>query len=133
MRCSCIVILIGASALLCRLQRFLLGLRKLNRALQILNLANGRICMIRIEEIHKKDVNVFWTLHWDYLNRDIFGPDDTDEDRAHFYSRDYRDRIELFMDRTLDKAHLVYFVREGTRIGARSILHTKVKTENVLY
>jgi len=73
--------------------------------------------MIRIEEIPKKDVDVFWALHWEYLNRDVFGADDTEEDRTYFQSGDYRGTIERFMDRTPDKVHLVYFDEEGVRIG----------------
>lgn len=81
--------------------------------------------MITIEEIPKKDVDVFWTLHWDYLNRDIFGADDTEEDRAYFLSEAYRGTIERFMDRTPDKMHLVYFVRAGVRIGCAQYITYK--------
>lgn len=82
---------------------------------------------IQIEEIPKSDINTFWTLHWEYLNRDIFTPKDTQEDREYFLSPDYRDTIERFMDRTPDKAHLVYFVRNGTRIGCAQYIIYKSK------
>ncbi len=81
--------------------------------------------MITIEEIPKEDVSAYWALHWEYLNRDIFGPDDTQEDRAHFLSEDYRGTIEQFMDRMPDKVHIVYFVREGDRIGCAQYITYK--------
>ncbi len=73
--------------------------------------------MIGIEEIQKKDIDAFWALHWEYLNRDVFDADDTEEDRAYFLSEAYRGTIAWFMDRIHDKIHLAYFVRDGVRIG----------------
>lgn len=73
--------------------------------------------MISITEIGHADIDTFWELHWAYLNRDIFDEHDTDELREHFRSSDYRGTIEKYMDRFPDKAHLLYFIREGIRIG----------------
>lgn len=81
--------------------------------------------MITIEEISKENIGVFWALHWEYLNRDIFGPNDAEDDKAYFLSEDYRGRIELFMDRMPDKAHLVYFIRRGLRIGCAQYITYK--------
>lgn len=78
--------------------------------------------MIKIENIKRADVADYWALHWEYLNRDIFGcetlvsPAD-DGDKAYFCGAEYRGPLEGYMDRTPDTAHAVYFVRNGLRIG----------------
>lgn len=81
--------------------------------------------MVGIEEIPKKDIDAFWALHWEYLNRDVFDADDTEEDRAYFLSEAYRGTIARFMDRVHDKIHLVYFIREGVRIGCAQYITYK--------
>ena len=73
--------------------------------------------MITIEEIPKSHIGDFWALHWEYLNRDIFTPADTEEDREYFRSGEYRGTMERYMDRVPDRAHLVYLAEDGVRIG----------------
>ena len=73
--------------------------------------------MIVLEEIPRSRASEFWPLHWEYLNRDIFGYGFPEEDRAYFQSEDYRSVLERFMDRVPDRHHMVYFVRDGIRIG----------------
>lgn len=77
---------------------------------------------IEIEEVVKENIAEFWDLHWEYLNRDIFPyetlctPSD-EEDREYFHGREYRGVMEGYMEREPDKAHMIYFCRDGRRIG----------------
>ena len=45
----------------------------------------------------------------------------TEEEKAYFQSSEYRDVLKGHMSRTTDKLHMIYFVREGIRIGARML------------
>ena len=45
----------------------------------------------------------------------------TEEEKAYFQSSEYRDVLKGHMSRTPDKPHMIYFVREGIRIGARML------------
>lgn len=78
--------------------------------------------MIIIKEISKDNIEEYWTLHWEYLNRDIF-PYETlvaesdSEDREYFRSEQYRGTMEKYMDREPDKAHFIYFYQDDMRIG----------------
>ncbi len=74
--------------------------------------------MIRIEEIPVERIAEFWELHMRYLVDDgiIFDK----EDRAYFSGREYRGILEEHMRRDTDRHHMVYFRRDGERIGAAS-------------
>lgn len=79
--------------------------------------------MIKIKEILKENIEEYWNLHWEYLNRNIFphstlGNEFDEEDKEYFRSKEYRGVMENYMDRNPDKAHFIYFYREGVRIGA---------------
>lgn len=72
--------------------------------------------MIRIEEIPVERIDEFWEIHIRYLLDD--GLIDDEEDEEYFRSAQYRDLIKAHMLRPVDKHHMVYFVRDGVRIGA---------------
>lgn len=72
--------------------------------------------MITIEEIPAERAGEFWSIQFGYLVDD--GILETEEEKAYFSSRTYRGHIERLMRREPDRLHMVYFVREGTRIGA---------------
>ena len=71
---------------------------------------------IRIEEIPVEQTEEFWELHYRYLIED--GIIEDEEDKEYFAGPEYRDVIQAHMERTVDKHHMVWFVREGLRIGA---------------
>lgn len=81
--------------------------------------------MIEIQEISKENINEFWDLHWKYLNRDIFDENDSPELREHFRSEEYRGTIEKLMQRETDRAHLIYFLEKGVRVGCCSFVTYK--------
>lgn len=70
---------------------------------------------IEIEEIPVERIGEFWAIHLPYLIGD--GIID-EEDRAYFQSEEYRGVIKAHMLRPADRHHMVYFVRNGVRIGA---------------
>ena len=72
--------------------------------------------MIQIEEIPVSQIDGFWKLHIRYLTED--GIIEDDEDIEYFQSPQYRDVIRAHMERDTDKHHIVYFRRDGLRIGA---------------
>ena len=74
--------------------------------------------MIELEEIPVERMAEFWELHMRYLVDDgiIFDEDD----RAYFSGREYRGILEEHMRRDTDRHHMVYFRRDGERIGAAS-------------
>lgn len=73
---------------------------------------------IAIEEIPPEQIQEFWDLHIRYLVEDGFIDDE--EDIEYFSGREYRDILESHMLRSPDKQHMVWFLREGQRIGAAS-------------
>lgn len=74
--------------------------------------------MISIEEIPVERINEFWDAHIRYLIDDGIISDE--EDIEYFSGREYRGILEDHMKRDADKHHMVYFCREGARIGAAS-------------
>ena len=72
--------------------------------------------MITIEEIPVGRASEFWKIQFGYLVDD--GMLVTEEEKTYFSSREYRDHLEGLMRRDPDKLHMVYFVRDGARIGA---------------
>ena len=74
--------------------------------------------MIWIEEIPAEQAGTFWDLHIRYLTDDGIVSDE--EDLAYFAGSEYRGILEAHMKRETDRHHLVYFVRDGERIGAAS-------------
>ncbi len=72
--------------------------------------------MITIQEIPVERIDEFWKIHLKYLIDDeiISG----DEDIEYFSGNEYRDIIKSHMLRKNNKLHMVYFVREGVKIGA---------------
>ena len=71
---------------------------------------------IEIEEIPVERIEEFWDIHFPYLVDD--GIIEDDEDKEYFRSGEYRDVIRAHMVRETDRHHMVYFVRDGVRIGA---------------
>lgn len=71
---------------------------------------------ILIKEIPVDHINEFWEVHIRYLVDDGIVTDD--EDIQYFQSSEYRDIIKAHMLRPVDKHHMVYFIRDGLRIGA---------------
>ena len=74
--------------------------------------------MIIIEEIPVERINEFWEIHINYLIDDGIISDE--EDIAYFTGKEYRGILEDHMIRSTDKQHMVYFCRDGERIGAAS-------------
>lgn len=72
--------------------------------------------MIRIEEIPVSRIDDFWNIQFRYLVDD--GMITTEEEKAYFQSPEYRDVLKGYMLRTPDTLHMIYFVRDGVRIGA---------------
>lgn len=72
--------------------------------------------MIEIEDISQENIHEFWALHYKYLVDDGIITDE--EDKAYFAGEEYRETIRAHMLRQKDKHHMVYFVREGERVGA---------------
>lgn len=71
---------------------------------------------IRIEEIPVEKIDSFWEVHYRYLVDD--GIVEDEEDKEYFAGSEYRDVIKTHMERNTDRHHMVWFVREDTRIGA---------------
>lgn len=74
--------------------------------------------MIEIEHIPIERIDEFWTMHINYLVDDDIISDEEDID--YFSGHEYRDALINHMLRDSDKQHMVYFVRNRTRIGAAS-------------
>ena len=74
--------------------------------------------MIDIEEISPDRIEDFWEIHIRYLTDDGIISDAEDID--YFTGEEYRGIILDHMRRSIDRHHLVYFVRNGVRIGAAS-------------
>ena len=71
---------------------------------------------IEIEEIPIERIDEFWNIHMPYLIGDSIIDDEEDEE--YFRSGEYRDVIRSHMMRSVNRHHMVYFVRNGVRIGA---------------
>jgi len=69
-----------------------------------------------LEEIPVERIDEFWELHYRYLIED--GIIEDEEDREYFSGAEYRDVIKAHMLRPVDRHHMVWFVRDGVRIGA---------------
>ena len=74
--------------------------------------------MISIEEIPIEKIDEFWDIHIKYLVDDGIISDE--EDIAYFTGEEYRGILKGHMTRSTDKQHMVYFCRDGKRIGAAS-------------
>ena len=74
--------------------------------------------MITIEEIPVEQIGEFWPLHIKYLVEDGIITDEEDVD--YFTGQEYRGILEQHMVRERDRQHMVYFRRDGLRIGAAS-------------
>ena len=74
--------------------------------------------MIEIEEIPVEGIGWFWELHIRYLVDDGIITDE--EDIEYFSGREYRGILEEHMARETDRHHMVFFRRDGERIGAAS-------------
>ena len=74
--------------------------------------------MISIEEIPVEKLSEFWDVHIRYLVDDGIISDE--EDVEYFTGRDYRGILEGHMARETDRHHMIWFRRDGERIGAAS-------------
>ncbi len=72
--------------------------------------------MIKIEEIPVERINEYWNIQFRYLVNDEMIT--TEEEKEYFQSSEYRDVLKSYMLRTPDTLHMVYFVRDGLKIGA---------------
>lgn len=72
--------------------------------------------MITIQEIPVEEIDSFWDIHFKYLVDD--GVITEEEDKEYFQSSEYRDTLKGLMLCGNDRHHMVYFVRDGIRIGA---------------
>ena len=72
--------------------------------------------MIAIQEIPVENINDFWKIQFQYLVDD--GMITTDEEKTYYQSAEYRDVLKGHILRTPDTLHMVYFIRDGIRIGA---------------
>ena len=82
--------------------------------------------MIAIEEIPVERADEFWAIQFQYLVDD--GMVVTEEEKAYFSSPGYRGHLETLMRRRPDQLHMIYFVRDGVRIGASQ--YCTYKTED---
>ena len=73
---------------------------------------------IRLEEIPVEGLGEFWDRHIRYLVDDGIITDE--EDVEYFTGREYRGILEDHMRRGTDRHHMVWFRRDGARIGAAS-------------
>ena len=71
-----------------------------------------------IEEIPVDGLDGFWERHIRYLVDDGIISDE--EDIEYFSGREYRGILAEHMARPADRHHMVYFCRDGARIGAAS-------------
>lgn len=71
---------------------------------------------IEIDEIPVERIDEFWEKHIKYLTED--GIITEPEDIEYFSGSEYRDAIKSRMLRNRDKLHMLYFLKEGERIGA---------------
>ena len=74
--------------------------------------------MISVEEIPAEKINEFWEIHIKYLVDDGIISDEEDID--YFEGEEYRGILEEHMSRDTDRHHMVYFIRDGEKIGAAS-------------
>ena len=72
--------------------------------------------MIAIEEIFADGADEFWELQFAYLVDD--GMVETQEDKEYFSGDEYRGHLKNLLQRSPDRLHMAYFLREGVRIGA---------------
>lgn len=72
--------------------------------------------MILIEEIPVERIDDFWEIQFKYLLDD--GMIENEEEKEYFSGDGYRGHLKELMLRSPDTLHMVYFVREGIRIGA---------------
>ncbi|GEM_PF-5415744 len=49
---------------------------------------------IRICRLTENDLPLYFEKQWEYLCRDLFSEDDTEEDRAYFASHEYRNEVK---------------------------------------
>ena len=76
--------------------------------------------MIRIEEIPVSRIDEFFTIQYQYLIDE--GILENDEEKEYFRSPEYREAIKSLMIPEIDRLHMVYFARDGVRIGAAQFL-----------
>lgn len=72
--------------------------------------------MMKMEEIPVENIEDFWKIHIKYLIDDEIISDE--EDIEYFSGDEYREILQSHMQRDVDKHHMVYFLKDDTRIGA---------------
>lgn len=72
--------------------------------------------MIAIQEIPALQAEEFWDIQFQYLVNDGFIT--TEEEKQYFQSSEYRDVLTSYMMRSPDTLHMIFFVRDGIKIGA---------------
>ncbi len=71
---------------------------------------------VTIEEIPVERIDEFWEIQFKYLVDDGMILDE--EEKRYFSSDGYRGHLKGLMQRSPDKLHMIYFIRDGVRIGA---------------
>ena len=79
---------------------------------------------MELEEITIEEAcrDSYWKKHEEYLIRDIFpnesiGSPITQEDKEYFLSEKYRNALIAICDRTIDRAHMIFFNKGEVQIG----------------
>lgn len=73
---------------------------------------------IEIEDIPAEGLEEFWQAHISYLREDEIITDP--EDIEYFSGDEYRSILREHMQRDKDRQHMVWFLKDGKRIGAAS-------------
>lgn len=64
----------------------------------------------------EEEFKLFWDMHHEYLNRDIFPNDDTGlvmtEEEEWFSSLEYKEHMQKLFSRDVDRAYPIFFVKE---------------------
>lgn len=70
----------------------------------------------------EEEFKLFWDMHHEYLNRDIFPNDDTglvmtEEEEEWFSSLEYKEHMQKLFSRDVDRAYPIFFVKEKRIVG----------------
>ncbi|WP_236913731.1 GNAT family N-acetyltransferase [Clostridium sp. Cult2] len=70
----------------------------------------------------EEEFKLFWQLHNEYMNRDIFPNDEiglkmTEEEQEWFSSSEYKEHMHKLFSRNVDTAYPIFFIKEKEIIG----------------
>lgn len=78
---------------------------------------------IEIKIVNSEDeFKLFWEMHSEYMNRDIFPNDETglkmtEEEQEWFSSSEYKEHMHKLFSRDVDRAYPIFFIEEKEIIG----------------